>query len=323
VALAKLKHTAINHTLCNTATHLKLPPIVFPNPVASFAVRAKTQGDDDKIGTALHRLADDDPTIRVDRNVDTHEMVLSGLGDVHIEVAVDRMRRRSHVDVILSTPKVPYRETVTGQGEGHYKHKKQSGGRGQYGEVYLKVAPRDPSDEEWFVDAIVGGTIPHNFIPAVEKGLAEGLTKGCLASYPVDNVKITVYDGSYHDVDSSEIAFKIAASRALREGMLKAKPVLMEPIMKVDVLIPEQFMGDINGDMNHRRGRILGVSVDGSMQVITAEAPLSEMFRYAAELRSMTGGQGTYTMEFSRYDIVPSNIAQKVIAAAEKHGEEE
>jgi elongation factor G len=225
--------------------------------------------------------------------------------------------------VVLSTPKVAYKETVTGRGEGHYKHKKQTGGRGQYGEVYLRVEPKQPDEPEWFVNAVVGGTIPGNFIPAVQKGLVEGMTRGPLAGSPVVNVKVVVYDGSYHDVDSSEIAFKIAGARALKEGMLKSKPVLLEPIMKVRVMIPDQCMGDVTGDLNHRRGRILGMDTEDGMQVLTADIPQSELFQYSSQLRSMTGGRGTFEMEFSRLEIVPSNIAQKIIAEAQKNKQEE
>jgi elongation factor G len=233
------------------------------------------------------------------------------------------MKKRSGVDVVLSTPKISYKETITGRGEGHYKHKKQSGGRGQYGEVYLKVEPLQEGDKDWFVDAIVGGVIPHNFVPAVQKGVAEGTSRGALAGFPVVSVKSIVYDGSYHDVDSSEIAFKIAAGRAFREAMTKAKPVLLEPIMSVRITVPDQFMGDVNGDMSHRRGRIVGMEVADGMQVITADVPQAELFTYCAELRSMTGGRGSFEMSFARYDVVPGSVAQKVIAAAEKVKEEE
>lgn len=323
VAIPKLKGTAFGDTLCDSSLKVKCRGITFPKPVAVVAVFAKTQADDDKIGTALHRVADDDPTIEVTRNMETKEMLLCGLGDVHLDVAVARMKNRSHVEVTLETPKVPYRETVTSTGDGHYKHKKQSGGRGQYGDVYLKVAPLPAGDEEFFANAVVGGAIPGNFIPAVEKGVVEAMLKGCVAGYPVTNVKSTVYDGSYHDVDSSEIAFKIAGGRAFREAMSKAKPVLLEPIMTVKVTIPSHFMGDINGDLNHRRGRILGMETQEGLQILTAEVPQAELFRYAAELRSMTGGQGSFEMEFSRYDVVPSNVAQKIIATAVHHKEEE
>ena len=322
VAIPKLKATAVGDTLTAAGQDTVCAAIKFPNPVVFQAVTAKTQADEDKIGTALSRVCEEDPTLKVVRNTETKEIVLQGLGDVHIEVAVEMMKRRSNVDVILNTPRVPYRETVTAQGEGHYRHKKQSGGRGQYGEVYLRVEARPPEEEDWFVNAIVGGAIPGNFIPAVQKGLVEGMSSGSVAGYPVDNVKVTLYDGTFHDVDSSEIAFKIAGSRAFREGMSQAKPVLLEPIMKVDIMVPDQYMGDVNGDLNHKRGRILGMAPGEAMQVITAEVPQAELFRYAAELRSMTGGQGTFDMQFSRYDIVPANVAQKVIDAAAKEKEE-
>ncbi len=323
VAVAKLKVTGLGDALCQNGTKVKMAPYRFPNPVMWYAVTAKTQGDEDKIGTALHRMADEDPTIRVERNTDTHETILSGMGDTHLAVAVEHMKKRSGVDVTLSTPKVPYKETVTGHGEGHYKHKKQSGGRGQYGDVYLRVDPLPEGDTKWFVDAIVGGAIPHNFVPAVQKGVVEGMLRGATAGFPVVNVRSTVYDGSYHDVDSSEIAFKIAGGRAFRDAMSKARPVLLEPIMQVKVTIPDHFLGDVNGDMSHRRGRIVGMDAADGMQLITAEVPQAELFTYCAELRSMTGGRGSFEMAFLRYDVVPSNVAQKVIAAAEKVKEEE
>jgi len=318
VALAKLKHTSLNDTLSVAGAKRLLPVIEFPNTVMSYAVLPKSQGDDDKLGVGLSRICDEDPTLIFGRNDETHELILSGMGDVHLGIAVERLKDRNHVEVLLSTPKVAYKETVTGNGEGHYKHKKQSGGRGQYGEVYLRVMKRDPEDEEWFSNKIFGGAIPSGFIPAVEKGLAEGMIKGAVANYPVTHVKVELYDGSYHDVDSSEIAFKIAAQRAFREAMKAAKPVLLEPIMTVKVMIPDQFMGDITGDMNHRRGRILGFATEDGMQVITAEVPQSEMFQYSSQIRSITGGRGSFEMEFSRSDVVPSSVAKKIIAAAEK-----
>jgi elongation factor G len=318
VAIPKLKATKTGHTLTAPGQTVQIPPIVFPNPVMYMAVTAKTQADEDKMGTAIHRLCDQDPTLLVEKNAETKEVVLKGLGDVHIDVAV-KLMKQSNVNVDLSTPKVPYRETVTALGDGHYKHKKQTGGRGQYGEVYLRVDPLRPGEEEWFLDEIVGGTIPNNFKPAVQKGVVDGMLAGSVAGYPVQGVKVHMYDGSYHDVDSSEIAFKIAARTAFRDAMSKARPVLLEPIMTVKVTIPEQFMGTINGDLTHRRGRVLGLEPDGVMQVITAEAPLAEMFKYAAELRSMTGGQGSFDMAFTRYDVVPANVAQKVIAEAAKN----
>ena len=319
VALAKLKATGTNHTLCAPGSDILLPPIQFPQPVMSVAVVPKTQGDDDKIGIGLHRVVEEDPTLHLERNTETHELILSGMGDIHLDIAVSRMRKRSNVDVDLQIPKVAYKETVTGRGEGHYKHKKQSGGRGQYGEVYLKVEARDAEDPEWFVNEVVGGAIPRNFIPAVEKGVLEGLHRGVLAGFPVINAKVRITDGTYHDVDSSEVAFKIAGSRAFSDGAVKARPVLLEPIMTMTITIPEQYMGDITGDLNHRRGRILGIDVNAGMQTITAEAPQAEIFRYAAELRSLTQGQGVFEASFARYDSVPAQIAQKIIASAVKH----
>ena len=320
VALPKLKNTKTGNTLTAVGSTIKLPDIPFPPPVMYMAVTAKTQADDDKLGTALHRLTDGDPTMHYEKQVETKQIILKGLGDVHIDVAVSLMKSQSNVSVDLSVPKVPYRETVTALGEGHYRHKKQSGGRGQFGEVYLRVSPRRASDTgEWFVDKTVGGSIPGNFMPAVQKGVVEGMLAGSVAGYPVQNIKVEIYDGAYHDVDSSEIAFKIAGSRALRDGLSKAKPVLLEPIMRLKITIPEAFMGSISGDMPHKRGRVLGMEADEGVQTITAEAPLAELFKYAAELRSITAGQGSFTMDFDRYDIVPASVAQKIIAEAAKN----
>jgi elongation factor G len=320
VAIPKLKNTKTGNTLAAVGNATKLPEIMFPQPVMYMALAAKTQADDDKLSNAIHKLLDSDPTLHFEKQVETKQIILKGLGDVHIDVAVSLMKSQSNVSVELSTPKVPYRETVTALGDGHYRHKKQSGGRGQFGEVYLRVMPRRPDEEgEWFLDKTVGGSIPGNFMPAVHKGVVEGMLAGAVAGYPVQNIKVEIYDGSYHDVDSSEIAFKIAGSRALREGMAKARPVLLEPVMRLKITIPEAFMGAISGDMPHKRGRLLGMEAEEGIQVITAEAPLAELFKYAAELRSITGGQGSFTMDFDRYDIVPSNVAQKIIAEAAKH----
>ncbi|MEI7946642.1 MAG: elongation factor G [bacterium] len=320
VAIPKFKTVKTGHTLASGFTG-KLPDIVFPQPVFFMALAAKTQADEDKLSTAIHRILDADPTMHYEKNTETKEVVLKGLGDVHIDVTVNLMKTQSNVSVELSTPKVPYRETVTAMGEGHYRHKKQSGGRGQFGEVYLRVYPRREGETgEWFMNKTVGGSIPGNFIPAILKGVNEGMLAGAIAGYPVQGINIEVYDGAFHDVDSSEIAFKIAGRGALREGMTKARPVLLEPIMTLKITIPEAFMGAISGDMPHKRGRVLGMEVDEEgVQVITAEVPMAELFKYAAELRSITGGQGSFVMTFDRYDIVPSNVAQKIIAEAAKH----
>lgn len=323
VALAKLKATGLNDVLCAPGKPVQLVPIVFPNPVVSFAVHPKTQGDEDKLGQGLHRVAEDDPTLHVQRNDATHELIITGIGDVQIDAAMDRMKARSKVEVTLSTPKVAYKETVTAKGEGHYKHKKQSGGRGQYGEVYLRIEPMKAGSKEWFVDGIVGTSIPRNFLPAIEKGLVDGMTRGAVAGYPVVNTMVTVYDGSSHDVDSSEIAFKIAARTAFKDGMSKARPVLLEPIMNIRVTIPGEFMGDCTGDLNHRRGRIMGMESEDGMQVIVAEVPQAEVFKYSSELRSMTGGRGSFELSFNRYDVVPANVAQKVVAEAAKNKQAE
>jgi elongation factor G len=308
----------LNDTLCSPGQSVRMAPIVFPNPVVSFAVSPKNQGDEDKLGQGLQRVAEDDPTIHVQRQDETNELIITGMGDVQIDAAMERMKARSKVEVTLSTPKVPYKETVTALGEGHYKHKKQSGGRGQYGEVYLRIEPMKPDVEHWFVDGIVGTSIPRNFLPAIEKGLLEGMQRGSVAGYPVVNTMVTVYDGSSHDVDSSEIAFKIAARTAFRDGMAKAKPVLLEPIMNIRVTIPGEFMGDCTGDLNHKRGRIMGMEAEDGMQVIQAE-----VFKYSSELRSMTGGRGSFEISFNRYGVVPSNVAQKVIAEAQKNKQAE
>lgn len=324
VAIPKFKNTKTGNTLTAVGTTTRLPDIDFPPPVTYMALAAKTQADEDKLSTAIHRLLDADPTLLYEKQAETKQIILKGLGDVHLDVAGNLMKQQTNVSVELSTPKVPHRETVTAKGEGHYRHKKQSGGRGQFGEVYLRVSPRGEDEEgEWFIDKTVGGSIPGNFMPAVLKGVNEGKLAGPLAGYPVQNINVEIYDGSYHDVDSSEIAFKIAGSRALREGMIKAKPVLLEPIMRLKISIPETLMGAISGDMPHKRGRVLGMEPIDNIQVITAEAPLAELFKYAAELRSMTGGQGTFTMAFDRYDVVPANVAQKIIAEAAKHRKDE
>ncbi len=319
VALPKLKVTQTGDTLCATGQTLRLAPLEFPQPVMAVAVAPRTAGDDDKIGVGLQRVAEEDPTLRVERNAETKELILAGMGDIHLDVAVGRMKKRSHVDVVLSTPKVPYKETITARAEGHYKHKKQSGGRGQYGEVYIRLTPLVAGETDWFDDALVGTNVPRNFLPAIQKGLQEGMSRGILAGAPVVQTRVTVYDGSHHEVDSSEIAFKIAAARAFTEGMQKAKPVLLEPIMKMRITVPDRCMGDVTGDLNHKRGRILTIEADAGLQVIEAEMPQAEMFRYSSELRSITQGQGSFEAQFSRYDTVPAHVAQKVIAEAAKH----
>jgi elongation factor G len=317
VALAKLKDTHINNTLCDPARKVVFPPIRFLQPVMSFAVHPHTQKDEEKISLALHRLIEEDPTFHMERNPNTKELVILGMGDLHLAVVVDNMKRKLGVNVDLSTPKVDYKETITGRGDGHYKHKKQSGGHGQYGEAYIKVEPMERGKGFEYVDEVVGGAIPRNFIPAVEKGCVEAMLGGVVAGFPVVDVRAIVYDGSYHDVDSSEISFKISGLHAFKDAMSKARPVLLEPIMNVTVYVPDQYMGDITGDLNHRRGRILTVESADGLQAIKAQVPQAEIFKYSSELRSMTGGRGSFEMGFSHYEQVPQHIAQKVVAEAQ------
>lgn len=314
VVLPKLKNTHIGDTLCDPAHPVKFPPIKFPKPVTSVAIHPHAVKDEEKISGALHRLAEEDPTFHCVRNPNTKELVMSGMGDVHLQVAIDNMKRRLGVNLDTSTPKVDYKETITGRAEGHYKHKKQSGGHGQYGEVFLRIAPLERGKGFEFADEVVGGAIPRNFIPAVEKGCLEALQGGVVAGFQVVDVKAEVYHGSYHDVDSNELSFKVAGLHAFKEAMTKSRPVLLEPIMNVTVYIPDRYMGDITGDLTHRRGRIVTVDSADGMQVVKATVPQSEMFSYASELRSITSGRGSFEMDFSHYEQVPGNVAQKIIA---------
>ena len=317
VALTKLKDTHINNTLCDPTRRVTFPAIKFPAPVMSHAVHPHTPKDEEKISTALHRLLEEDPTFHMQRNPNTKELVISGMGDLHLAVVIDALKKKLGVNVDLSTPKVDYRETITAKGEGHYKHKKQSGGHGQYGEAYVRLEPRERGAGFEFTSEVVGGSIPRNFIPAVEKGCLEGMTAGIVAGFPVEDVRAIVYDGSYHDVDSNEISFKIAGLHAFKEAMQKARPVLLEPVMNVSVYVPDSYMGDVTGDLNHRRGRILGVEPIDGLQMIKAQVPQAELFKYASELRSMTGGRASFELEYSHYEQVPAHIAQKVVAEAQ------
>ena len=317
VALAKLKDTHINNTLCDPTKPVKFPPIRFPKPVMSYAIHPHTAKDEEKISMALHRLLEEDPTIAMVRNPNTKELVVSGMGDQHLAVVMDNLKKRLGVNVDLSTPKVDYKETITSKGDGHYKHKKQSGGHGQYGEAYVKIEPRERGLGFEFASEVVGGSIPRNFIPAVEKGCVEGMQAGVVAGFPVVDVLAIVYDGSYHDVDSNEISFKIAGLHAFKEAMQKARPALLEPVMNITVHAPDQYMGDITGDLNHRRGHILTVEMADGMQAIKAQVPQAELFKYASELRSMTAGRASFEMDFSHYEQVPQHVAQKVVTEAQ------
>jgi elongation factor G len=284
----------------------------FPEPVISVAVEPKTKGDQERMGIALQKLAQEDPSFRVRTDEESGQTIISGMGELHLEIIVDRMRREFKVDANVGAPQVSYRETVRNAVEQQTKFARQSGGRGQYGHVYIKLEPQDPGAGYVFVNAIVGGVIPKEYIPAVDKGIQEAMHSGVLAGFPVVDVKVTLYDGSYHEVDSSEMAFKIAGSMAFKEACHKAKPVLLEPIMKVEVVTPEENMGDVMGDLNSRRGMIQGMEDSPSGKIIRAEVPLAQMFGYATDLRSATQGRATYSMEFAKYNEVPASIAEAV-----------
>lgn len=319
-AVAKLGETVTGDTLGDKANPIVLPAIDFPKPKLTLAAYPLSKGDEDKIASGLSRLAEEDPTVSIDRNSETRELLISGMGELHVEIVKGRLKKKFGADIELRVPKVPYRETVRAKAQAEGKHKKQTGGRGQYGHVILEMEPLADKQFE-FVDKIFGGAVPRNYIPAVEKGAVETLAEGPYAGFPMVNVRITLLDGSYHAVDSSEMAFKIATSLAIKKALETARPVLLEPVMYVEVRVPEAYMGDIMGDMNKRRGRILGMEPDGGYQVVKAIAPLAEMYRYAIDLRSMTQGRGDFTMEFKDYEEVPAQIAEKVIEEAKKQRE--
>lgn len=321
VAVAKLAETQTGHTLCEKDKAVTLPGIDFPRPVVTLAVEPKAKGDEDKIGSGLARLAEEDPTFAVEKNTETGQLLVKGLGELHVEVITSRLQKKFGVSVDLSTPKVPYKETIRGTAKAEYKHKKQTGGRGQYGHCILELEPLPSGSGFEFVDRIFGGAVPKQYIPAVEKGVRETMEEGVLAGYPVVDLRVSLLDGSYHSVDSSEMAFKIASSMAFKKGFLEAKPILLEPVMRVEVTVPDDYMGDIMGDMNKRRGKILGMEPGHGVQVIRALAPLAEMFRYAIDLRSMTQGRGSFTMEFDHYEEVPAQLAEQIVAHARQEHE--
>lgn len=321
-AVTKLQVTTTGDTLCDKDHPITLLGISFPHPVAFAAVSPKTKADLDKMGSALARLVEEDPTLVVSRDPDTGETVIAGMGDSHIDIAVKRLQQKFGVDVVTSVPKVPYKETITKTVQVQGRHKKQTGGRGQFGDVWIRFEPQPRGAGFEFVDEVFGGHVPRNFIPAVEKGLREAMTKGVLAGYPVTDFRAALYDGSSHPVDSSEIAFKLAAHLAFKKGMEEGNPILLEPIMRVTIIVPEQFMGDVLGDLNTKRARVLGMEQQKGNSIISAEAPLAEMQRYAADLRSMTQGRGYFSMEFVRYDQVPAHIAQTIIEQAKREKEE-
>jgi elongation factor G len=315
-AVAKLKDTLTSDTLGDKADTVTFPAIKFPEPVLSYAIEPKSRGDEDKISSAMHRLEEEDPTIRYSRDPQTKELLLSGQGQLHIEVTVAKLKRRFGVDVNLKPPRIPYRETIKGSTEAHGRHKKQTGGHGQFGDCKIKVEPLPRGADFEFVDDIFGGSIPRQFVPAVEKGIQDARTRGYLAGYPMVDFRVTVYDGSYHDVDSNELSFKLAGSLAFKDAMTRARPTILEPIMDVEVYAPSDFAGDLMGDLNGRRGRIGGMDTRGTMTIIKAQVPMSEMLTYEQHLTSATGGRGSYHMEYSHYDEVPAHLQTKIIAAA-------
>jgi elongation factor G len=316
VTVAKLMETTTGDTLCDKDKPVQYPVISHPEPMMSMAMFPKSKGDEDKLSSGLSRLMEEDLTFKVRRDAETKETVASGMGDLHIEIMMDRLKRKFGVEVELKSPKVPYKETIRSKVQIEGKHKKQSGGRGQYGHVWLELEPMERGKNFEFVDRIVGGVVPRNYIPSVEKGVRKAMEEGVLTKCPVVDVRVTLYDGSYHTVDSSDIAFQIAGGMAFRSGMEKAHPVLLEPIMNVEVIVPDQFMGDVIGDLNSKRGRILGMEPVGKgKQLIKATVPLAEMIKYSIDLRSMTQGRGTFTMSFSHYEEVPAQITEAIVAA--------
>ncbi len=322
-AVAKLKDTLTGDTLGDKGSPIVYSKVKLAEPAISFAIEPKSRGDEDKLSTAIHRMLEEDQLLRFSRDAQTKEFLLSGAGQQHVEVAVSKLRRRFGIEVSLQAPKIPYRETIRAKAEAQGKHKKQTGGHGQYGDCWIRVEPLARGVGFEFVNDIFGGAIPRNFIPAVEKGIVEAAARGYLAGYPVVDFRVVLYDGSYHDVDSSEIAFKLAGSKGFKKCMEQAKPCLLEPIMNVEITVPENYSGDIMGNLNGRRGRIQGMEPKSGSTVVKAQVPLAEMLSYASDLTSMTQGRGTYAMEISHYDIVPQQIADKIVAAHKPAAAEE
>jgi elongation factor G len=315
-AVAKLKETLTNDVIGDKAATVSPPPLKFPEPVLSYAIEPKTRGDEDKISTSMHRLQEEDPSIGYTRDPQTKELLLAGQGQLHIEVTVAKLKRRFGVEVNLKPPRIPYRETIKAATEAHGRHKKQTGGHGQFGDCKIRVEPLARGSDFEFVDDIFGGSIPRQFIPAVEKGIQDARTRGYLAGFPMVDFRVTVFDGSYHDVDSNELSFKLAGSLAFKDAMTRARPTILEPVMSVEVYAPSDFAGDLMGDLNGRRGRIAGMDTRGATTIIKAQVPMSEMLTYEQHLTSATGGRGSYHMEYSHYEEVPSHLQTKIIATA-------
>ncbi|HYH51738.1 MAG TPA: elongation factor G, partial [Acidimicrobiia bacterium] len=316
-AVAKLSDTSTGDVLAQRGADVTIERFESPDPVLPIAIRPKSKADEDKLATALHRLQDEDPVLRIDRNAETHQTLLWGIGETHISIALEKLQRKYGVEVETEDVKVAYRETVSGKAEAEGKYKKQTGGHGQFGVAFLRVEPKERGGGFEFSDEIVGGAIPRQFIPAVEKGIAETITQGGALGFPVVDVKVTCYDGKYHPVDSSEMSFKMAGSLGFKEAAAKARPVLLEPISELVITVPEAYQGDVMGDLNSKRGRIQGTAAVGNgEQEITALVPTSEVIRYAIDLRSLTGGRGRFTAKHSHYDPAPPNLADKIVAAA-------
>jgi elongation factor G len=320
--VAKIEDIKLGDTLLGEGASVEFAAMPLPVPMVSLAVFPKSRGDEQKLSTALQKLDDEDAGFRWDRDRQTKELVIRGMSSLHLDVILNRMKARYNVEVDTKVPDVAYLETITTTAQGHHRHKKQTGGRGQFGEVFMRVEPNERGEGLEYLDEIVGGAIPKQYHPAIEKGIREAMEKGVIAGYEVIDVKAAVHDGSFHTVDSDEASFKLAGARAFADAVQKAKPVLLEPIVKFDITVPSRFMGDITSDLSGRRGRISDTSVLGDMQVISGEVPLAEVQTYSTELRAMTGGEGSYAIEFSRYDVVPSNVAQQVIAKAKARQEE-
>jgi len=320
IAIVKLKETQTGDTLCDKSNAIVYPAVQYPEAAIAFAIEPKSRADEDKISSALHKILEEDPSLHFDRDAQTKEFILSGSGQLHIETVVDKLMNRYHVEVALHPPKVPYKETITGTVEVQGRHKKQSGGRGQFGDCKCIFEPLERSGGFQFVDKIFGGSIPQNFRPAIEKGIVEAALSGAVAGYPLVDFKVTLIDGSYHAVDSDEHSFRAAGRKAFRNAMEKAKPTLLEPIMDVEVFCPMEVSGDIMGDLNSRRGRVSGMDMRGKQQVIKAQVPLSEMLDYQSKLNSITQARGSYHMQFSHYDPLPGNLANKVIEEAVSAG---
>jgi len=323
IAIPKLKDTQTGDSFSDEKKSVIIPTVKMPAPVISFALKAKNKGDEEKIHAGLKKLMEEDPTLHLSRDAQTKEMILSGMGQVHLDVAIEKLKRKFGTEVLLEAPKIPYKETISASTKVQGKYKKQSGGKGQYGDCWIELHPLEKGKGFEFVDNIVGGSIPRQYIPAVENGIREAMNEGVLAGCPAVDIKAVLYDGSYHPVDSSEMAFKVAGSMAFKKGYLQANPILLEPIMHVEITVPEQNVGDVMGDLNSRRGRMLGIDTEGHTQTVKAEIPMAEMLQYAAVLNSMTSGAGVFAMEFSHYEEVPAHLATKIIEQNKKEHKEE